>query len=123
MPLASQHSQPHDTDCQAGRLAITHALTHLGTAPSVLIMNMGIWCGGQSAIDERVQMLRHVLQHAADLRKAEGLATRLLWKTTTATLKEAEVEEDWSKVRQGDCNACWAACEGRLMMICCMQHA
>lgn len=47
----------------------------------------------------RAQEFRHILQHGAILRQGFGLDTRLLWKTTTMSIKDNEEEHDWGEVR------------------------
>lgn len=69
---------------------------HCGSPTNV--DELGVRCMDGTPMEELVPMMRNVLQHAADLRTSEGLSTRLLWKSTTASIKGGGIEQDWAKV-------------------------
>lgn len=86
---------------EAGTAALSHALQHLtatSTEPSALIMNMGIWTREGRSLDDARQVFRRILQHGADVKAAHQLKTRLLWKTTSASMKNNNEESDWGQL-------------------------
>ena len=122
---------------QAGKAALTHAFVSLPAGsipPSAVIMNMGIWCDSTRSPQEQQahQTFSTILQHGQELRRSQGLATRLIWKTTTATLKTSGgFERNWGKASGPTdlshsglfCNPSCLECNAMLTCIpTCFQH-